>query len=163
MKKGRIFGTVGVYERLISNDLIKSADLFEISELNYEFGRKNKDGDYEIVTEFDIAREKLEEGKGIVYKRYVIFNATNIENNEDFNNYKNVKAQKEKEYKGYFGGVVYDNIDDLYSFPVVKSIIELYQNSVLSEDVAINKLMAYLPMEVVSSIIATEELTQLAG
>lgn len=161
MKKGMMFGMECYFEELISRDLIKSAKLLEISEFNYDIARQNEYGQYELIKEEDIAKERLLEGKGIFYNGYVVFYAGI--RNEHMNRYRFEKKKKEVEYRDYLGGIIYENIQDLYFFPIVKSIIELYQNGVFEEDVARQKLEKYLPEGVVCSLLSQEELAQLVG
>lgn len=63
----------------------------------------------------------------------------------------------------YFEELISRDLIKSANFPIVKSIIELYQNGVFEEDVARQKLEKYLPEGVVCSLLSQEELAQLAG
>lgn len=162
MKKGIVFNTKSCYELLISRDIINQVGLKEVSEINYEFARKQSNGEYVIVSEHEIASELLKEGKGIVYKGYVIFGAEAIEDNLLFDMYQSAKSTKEGEYKSYLNGIVFENISNLFLFPIVKSIISLYEKDIIDKDGTFKKLSKYLPQNAIEFILNETEI-QLAG
>lgn len=148
-------------KKIVSYRLIDTLDIFTYTASNLQFGRRQVNGKFQLITEDEIAKEYLEKGKGVCYKGYIYFQADQIENSTDFQklNHRNKRLQQELnrkiegEYQDYLNGTLYQVIKDMSHFPVVKSIITLYQAGVFSFECLELKLKTYVKPEGVQVVL----------
>lgn len=102
----------------------------------------DKDNNHKFKTQVEVSVNILNEGKGIIFKGYVLFlnNSNNAKKNEFEKRYKEVK----KEYEGFLNGMLCKYIYDYRNVPVIKFAIKMYQNKIFSEDKLLERLNLYV-------------------
>ena len=150
MKKCTFLETDSFYAECISNSLLRELKLFRFSSNGSEyFVKKEK----RFITERDIAKEKLQQGKGVYYQGYIFLRAKDFHKNPVYLKYLKVTKERKSEYMEYLDGIVYENLKSRAIFPVVKSIIELYKSNFLTKQIAISKLNKYLNLKQVEILL----------
>lgn len=154
-----------VYEELVCNDLIKRAQLFHYTERGYEYvvhdGKR-----YNMVSEQEIAFDRLVAGKGVVYRDKVYF-IKERPSEQYIKIYGTEKSILNKEVKSisneghlFMDGLVFDYLEDKKNFGMVKMFIDLYQTTDLySYEKMKSKLLNYLPEIIVEEILVGEEIS----
>jgi hypothetical protein len=161
MKKVEFLETECVGLKVIMEKVERNLDIFMYTASNQQFGRKQANGKFKLVTEEEIAKEFLESGKGVNYKGYIYFQADKMESSEHF---KKLNKKQERftnelnhrindEYMKYLNGSVYGAIKDITHFPMVQSMIHLYQTGVFSLSLIEMKLQTYLKPEGVQNVL----------
>lgn len=111
----------------------------------------DKDNKHTFKTQTEIAVSILKEGKGVIYKDYVMFDVSNENPNktEFEKRYKEVKG----EYERFLNGTLCKYIYDYRNVPVVKFAITMYQNKIFSEAKLLERLNLYVMENGVSEIL----------
>ncbi|WCK56936.1 hypothetical protein PP175_27485 (plasmid) [Aneurinibacillus sp. Ricciae_BoGa-3] len=128
MKNVNFLGKKCVYFKHISHIVIDELDIFHHTAMDLEYGEKSENGEYNLLTEDQLAQIYLGKGKGVLYKGYIVFEADLIENNEHYDAFYSLYGWIKKNYEAYLNGVVFHSLKDKFQFNQVKSIIMLYQS-----------------------------------
>lgn len=150
---------VGV--KMLNQRVSERLGIFQYSGQKKEYGRKQKNGKYKILTEDQIAYEHLKSGKGVQYKGYIYFLGTLVETSEHYaelkQSYKRIESKLNKmvetEFLPYLNGALYEGLKDVLQFPMVKSMINLYETNVFSYEWLEEKLRTYLKPESVAIVL----------
>ena len=150
---------VGV--KVLSQKISERLGIFQYSGQKKEYGRKQKNGKYKILTEDQIAHEHLEAGKGVQYKGYIYFLGSIAEKSEHYaslkQSYKRIESKVnrkvEEEFLPYLNGALYEGLKDVMQFSMVKSMIDLYEANVFSYEWLEQKLTTYLKPESVAIVL----------
>jgi phosphatidate phosphatase PAH1 len=172
MKKVQFMNEECVGMTALSARLMENFKIFTYTATNLEYGRKQANGKFKIMTEDEIALEHLRGGKCVSYKGYVYFKADTLENSEQFKEvkkrYRNMESRMnkrlEEDYKPYLNGALYDALQNVSHFSMVKSMISLYENQVFAIEWLEIKLKEYLKPEGVAVVLyELYELEEKAG
>ncbi|PLS19679.1 hypothetical protein CVD28_04495 [Bacillus sp. M6-12] len=161
MKKVQFLEKACVGVETIITKSMRKLDIFTYTATNHEFGRKQSNGRFNIVTEDEIAKEYLESGKGVFYKGHIYFQEDKMTNSthfQEFNKkYKRITNELNRkvdgEYQTYLNGALYGAIKDIQHFPMLKSMITLYQTGMFSLEIIELKLQTYLKPEGVQLVL----------
>lgn len=161
MNKVNFLGQECIYLKVITSKMVDSLNMFTYNTSNEQFGMKQANGKFKIVTADMLAKEHLEKGKGVCYKGFIYFQEDKLANNEHFqklsNKYKHIMKGLDRrvsaEYQTYLNGAVYVSIKEIQNFPMVQSVISLYQTGVFSIEKLENKLQIYLKPEGVQIVL----------
>lgn len=88
----------------------------------------------------DIAIIHLKQGRGVIYKDYVMFIEGGEKQEEFHEKFMETKAQ----YEGFLDGKIEEYILDLYNVPVLKYILTMFKNKLFSEKIVREKLNNYI-------------------
>lgn len=110
----------------------------------------DKDNKYTLKTQTEITVSILKEGKGIIYKDYVMFDVSNENPNriKFEKRYKEIKGQ----YERFLNGTLCKYIYDYRNVPVIKFAITMYQNKIFSEAKLLDRLNLYVMKEGINEI-----------
>lgn len=155
MKKVEFLEKACMGAKVLSKKVLEKLDVFTYTATNHEFGRRQANGKFKIVTEDEIAMEYLESGKGVCYKGYIYFQEDKMTNSEHFKKFKNklqrmnneLNKKVNEEYQTYLNGALYGSIKEIAHFPMVKSMISLYESGVFTFELLEGKLKMYLKPE----------------
>lgn len=150
---------VGV--KVLKQRVSERLGIFQYSGENKEYGRKQENGRFKILTEDQIAHEQLKAGRGVQYKGYIYFLENLVGSSEHYKSLNrsysriesNLNKKVESEYLPYLNGALYEGLHDVMHFAMVKSMIDLYLSDVFSINWLEEKLNNYLKPESVTVVL----------
>lgn len=151
MKNKVLFGIECVSIIPIGKFCLEKSEVVEISEINYLYSSVNNNV-VKTTTEHEYAIELLKAGKGIFYKGEIIF---------AYNNYKESKYYKKylrenRKIKKSCNPNIIKNMKDTYYYPLITSVLGLYEKGLIDEDIAKTKLEAYLSIDIIPTLLEKE-------
>lgn len=99
-------------------------------------------------------KEKLVEGKGLIYQDYFIFAKETIGISKDYEKFINEYELIKQQYKSYLDGALYDSLYDLYNFGFIKSLIFRTEIGSMSIETLRKKLSQYCVEGTIENIIS---------
>lgn len=164
MDKVMFLGMDCVGVKVLSQRVSEKHGIFEYLGKGYkkEYARKQKNGKFKTITEDQIAHEQLKAGRGVQYKGHIYFLTTLVQGSEQYRALKQsnnrieskLSKQIETEYLTYLNGALYDGLNDVTKFSMVKSMVDLYVSNVFSISWLEGKLGEYLKPESVDVVLS---------
>lgn len=147
MKEGLFLGVSCIVTTIAKGSFsLEGLQIEEYTGIRADIGKMNKDGSWTILTEKEWAKEKLENGQGVMHEGNIYFSKEQAGKSQYYFQFK-------KAYSVYFETLskpeqfLMDSLYDIKYFFIAKSTLNLVEQEFFTKKQALQKLTNYSPTD----------------